>query len=137
MRICPKWWHISNNVKATSTHSSEQTRNFVTSYFKISWLSSDNLRYNVAITFLDSVHLSQGFMHPKSDKQDARRQDGGKGCNLSNTPQVRGLIGKGHLKLPLIVVDDQTCIVFFSELLIAVFPEITYLALMAPGVKLN
>lgn len=109
----------------------------VTSCFKISWLSSGKLRYNVAITFLDYVHLSQGFIHPKSDKQDARRQDGGKGCNLSNTPQVRGLIGKGHLKYPLIVVGEQTCMVFFSEVLIAVFPEISCLALMAPGVELN
>ena len=100
-------------------------------------MSSDNLRYNVAITFLDYVHLSQGFTHPKSDKQDARGRMVAKGCNLSNTPQVRGLIGKGHLKYPLIVVGEQTCMVFFSELLIAVFPEISYLALMAPGVKLN
>lgn len=42
-----------------------------------------------------------------------------------------------HLKFPLIVVGEQTCMVFFSELLIAVFPEMSYLALMAPGVKLN
>lgn len=64
MPICPQWWHISDNVKATSTRSSEQTGNLSIS-FKISWLANDNLRCDVAITFLDYVHLSQGFIHPK------------------------------------------------------------------------
>ena len=67
-------------------------------------MSNDNLTYKVVITFLDFVHVSQGYIHPEDNML------------------VKFVTYLTHLIVPLIVVGEQSCMVFFGALIITVLP---------------